>query len=145
MSAQKEDLITIKWQDANRNSDCLRYNRALYAVLHPNGTEILYLGKADGSTVKSRRDADDKHERVWDRMDEELGLKKNGFIVGTFYLPEERRLTRELINDVESLLIHRIKPQLNTSSKDSRGYSRPGMAVRCEGCWPLPQRIFRDQ
>jgi hypothetical protein len=37
---------------------------ALYGILLPDEDEILYLGKADGSTVRSRWNADDKHERV---------------------------------------------------------------------------------
>lgn len=46
----------------------------LYGVIHPEEDQILYIGKADGSTVRQRWNADDKHNRVWQRMEEERGL-----------------------------------------------------------------------
>jgi hypothetical protein len=45
-----------------------------------------------------------------------------------------QRLTRQLVCDVESLLIHQIQPWANTSNAKSRGrYSRPGMVICCQG------------
>lgn len=143
-----DDRIILDWRDANhengRWSDRWDYNLALYAILHPTAAEILYLGKADGCTVKTRWNADDKHDRVWGRIEDELGLFEHGFIVGEFRLPDGQRLTRQLVCDVESLLIHQIKPWANTSNVKSRGYSRPGMLVYCQGHWPLPRKTFRD-
>jgi hypothetical protein len=50
--------IEIEWEliksDGN-NSECL------YAYLHPKTKEILYIGKADSSTVKERWEAKDKN------------------------------------------------------------------------------------
>jgi len=137
--------ILLTWHDAHRKPEYLQYDVALYAIVHPNREDILYIGKADGSTVAGRRNAEDKDERVWRRIEEELGLYRSGFIVGEFPLIKGQRLTRQLVCDVESLLIHQVKPWANTSNVKSRGsYSRPGMVVRCQGYWPLGSKTFRD-
>lgn len=143
-----EDRIILDWRQVaygpGRWSDRWSYTLALYAVVHPDKDEILYLGKADGSTVRSRWNADDKHDRVWRRMEEERGLYKHTFIIGEFRMAVGSRLTRKLVCDVESLLIHDIKPWANSQNTKSRGYSRPGLLVSCQGHWPLKQKRFRD-
>jgi hypothetical protein len=144
-----DDRIILDWRDVHDDtggwSERCDYNLALYAILHPRRDEILYIGKADGCTVRTRWNADDKHDRVWRRIEEELGLFKHGFIVGEFRLPEAQRLTRKLVCDVESLLIHQLKPWANTSNAKSRGlYSRPGMVIFCQGHWPLRRKTFRE-
>lgn len=143
-----DDLITIDWRQVAdgpcRWADRWSYTLALYAVVHPDEGEILYLGKADGSTVRSRWDADDKHDRVWRRMEGELGLYEHSFIIGEFRTAVGARLTRKLVCDVESMLIHEIKPWANRQNTKSRGYSRPGLLVCCQGHWPLRRKTFRD-
>jgi hypothetical protein len=144
-----DDRLTLDWRDVHDESgrwaDRWGYNLALYAILHPTADEVLYFGKADGCTVRSRWSADDKHDRVWRRIEDERGLFEHGFIVGEFRLPGRQRLTRQLVCDVESLLIHQIKPWANTSNAKSRGpYSRPGMVICCQGHWPLQRKTFRD-
>jgi hypothetical protein len=60
-------------------------------------------------------------------------------------LPEGRRLTRHLVGDVESFLIHEIKPWANSRYAKSRGlYTRPGMVIACQGHWLLRRKTFRD-
>jgi len=144
-----DERIILDWQDVNHESgrwaDRWDYNLALYSILHPDEDEVLYLGKADGSTVRSRWNADDKHERVWSRIEDERGLFEHGFIVGEFRLPDGQRLSRQLVCDVESFLIHQIKPWANSRNAKSRGlYTRPGMVIYCQGNWPLRQKTFRD-
>lgn len=101
-----DDQIILDWRDVHdetgRWSARWDYNLALYAISHARRDEILYLGKADGCTVRTRWNADDKHERVWRRIEEELGLFKHVFIVAEFRLPEGQRLTRQLVCDVEA-------------------------------------------
>lgn len=145
-----DERIILDWQDVHhetgRWSARWDYNLALYAILHARRDEIVYFGKADGCTVRARWKADDKHERVWRRIEEELGLFKHGFIVGEFRLPEGQRLTRQVVCDVESLLIYQLKPWANSRNAKSRGrYSRPGMVIYCQGHWPLRRRTFRDE
>jgi hypothetical protein len=53
-----DERTILAWQDVNHESgrwaDRWDYNPALYSILHPGEDEILYLGKADGATVRSR-------------------------------------------------------------------------------------------
>jgi hypothetical protein len=147
----RDDPIILDWRDVNHESgrwaDRWDYTLALYAILHPAADEILYLGKADGdtSTVRRRWDADDKHDRVWRRIEDERGLFEHGFIVGEFRPPLGMRLTRELVCDIESLLIYQIQPWANQQNTKSRGFTRRGMAVLCQGHWPLRRGIYRDE
>jgi hypothetical protein len=64
-------------------------------------------------------------------------------VVGELGLGEGQRLTKQLLEDVESLLIYRLQPWGNIRSSISR-ISRPGMIVRCRGSWPHPRRSFED-
>ena len=54
----RDDAIILDWRDVNHESgrwaDRWEYNLSLYAILHPTEDEILYLGKADGCTVRHR-------------------------------------------------------------------------------------------
>ena|SRR3989442_456593 len=54
-----------------------------------------------------------------------------------------RRFTGEMLSDLESLLIHRIKPPGNIQCLQGRT-RRPGMTVKCEGDWPQSKLVFRD-
>lgn len=49
------------------------------------------------------------------------------------------------VADVESLLVHQVKPWANTQGVKTRGIYRPGMVVYCQGQWPLRRRTFRDE
>ena len=143
-----DDRIILDWRvPAHVWANRWNYSLALYAILHPTDDEFLYLGKADGATssVRDRWLAGDKHERVWRRIEEDRGLYRHRFIIGEFRLGEGQRLTRELVSDVESLLINELKPWANSKSIRSRGFRRPGMLVSCQGHWPCKRRMFRDQ
>ena len=145
----EEDQIIIDWRDVYAESDRWAerwyYTLALYGILHPWRDEVLYLGKADGTRVCTRWDADDKHERVWRRIEDERRIFKHRFIIGEFRLSQGCRLTRQLVSDVESLLIYEVDPWANTSNTMSRSYSRYGMMVFCQGDWPLKRTRFRDE
>jgi hypothetical protein len=147
----RENQIILDWRDVNHKSgrwaDRWDYTIAIYGILHPAEDKILYVGKADGytSTVRRRWGAADKHDRVWRRIEEERGLFEHGFIVGELRTPIGLRLTRELVCDIESLLIHRIQPWANRQNTKSRGYTRRGMSVFCQGHWRLKRKTYRDE
>ena len=144
----QENQIIIDWRDVyakpHRWAERWDYTLALYGILHPWRDEVLYLGKADGTRVRIRWNADDKHERVWRRIEDERRIFKHSFIIGEFRLSEGRRLTRQLVSDIESLLIYEINPWANTSNTGSRSYGRYDMTVFCQGDWPLKRKRFRD-
>lgn len=141
----REPRIILHWRDVAHAPERWNYTLALYAIVHPATREILYLGKADGSTVRRRWSATDKHERVWSRMERELDLHQHCFIVAEFRMRQGTRLTRELVSDIEALLIHTLKPWANRQCITSRGFPRPGMVVCCQGNWPHRRTTFRDE
>jgi len=134
-------IVTLHWSLPYRERDDPRweYNLALYAYLRARSPEIFYIGKADGRTVWQRLNDPDK-DKLWRRVN----VKAARVIVAEL----ETRLcvTRQLVCDVESLLIYTIKPIGNKQATRSRNISRPGLVVYCEGeAWPDARRTFRDQ
>jgi hypothetical protein len=129
----------IRWRLVGEVDPAWRWSGVLYAYLHPSEPELLYIGKADGATSDLRRRwrADDKLE-FWRDLERQRGLFAHRVIVGEVTLPAGRRLSRQLLADVESLLIFAVGPWGNLQSRESR-LSRPGFSVRCTGrSWPGP-------
>jgi hypothetical protein len=87
----------------------LRYRRVLYAYFAVDDKEILYIGKADRQTVRQRRTRSAKR-RFWDDLEDKRNIRKTIVRVGEIGLEEGRKLSRELLLDVESLLIKRLRP-----------------------------------
>ncbi len=134
--------IEIKWQYTGGGEESLDFSRVVYAYLHPDTSEILYIGKANRCTVKERLFGAHK-EAIFDEMIDDLRITKLHAIVGLLYIPEERRFNGELLSDIESLLIINVQPPYNKQSRESRT-SRPGLSVRCVGKWPHEQEHFVD-
>src|ERR1039458_4666039 len=144
-----DDRIILDWRNVYESgpwADRWDYSIALYGIIHFSDDEILCLGKAHGetSTVRRRWNADDKHERGWSRIEKERGIYNHRFFVGEFRMPEGERLTREPVGDIESLLIKQLRPWANRQNTKSRGYTRPGMVICCQGHWPFRPRVFHD-
>jgi len=121
----------------------LQYRQVLYAYTDKLGEEIVYIGKADACSVKERLSGTHKSE-VFKYLEKNLKFKEYGISVGVFNLPEGKRLSSELISDVESLLIYELEPKANIQSISSRT-SRPGMEVICCGDWPYEDDCFIDE
>jgi hypothetical protein len=109
-------------------------SRCLYAYLSPDGREILYIGKAWGTTVKARWSRSAK-ENFWTDLQKERKIGSHIALIGLVCMIGDQRLTSQLLSDVESLLINREKPWGNIQSRCAR-ISRPGMQVKCSGKWP---------
>lgn len=136
-------VIEISWRQikSGRNS-ALDVPWALYAYFHhADSHPPIYVGRAINGAF-SRITARDK-QSMHDAMAESRITPR--IFVGHFGIHEDRRMSDELLSDVESLLIKRLQPAWNTMSKKSRGYSRPGMVVRMFGTWPHPRSEFRDR
>ena len=135
--------IAIDWSYTGPSEESLEFSRVLYAYLHPDTNEILYIGKADRCSVYERLQGAHK-EDIFSDIIQDLGLSTLHAIVGLLSLPPERRFSSELLADVESLLIMEVQPTYNTQSRQSR-ISRPGMVLKCAGDWPLPIKTFKDE
>ena len=71
------------------------------------------------------------------------GISSHQVLVGE--IAYEGRLSREMVTDVESLLIAGLRPRGNIAAIGSR-IARPGLSVRCIGKdWPSEFRHFVDQ
>lgn len=118
-------------------------SECLYAYLTRRGDEILYIGKAWSTTVRVRWSRSNK-EKFWEALEKQRGIKHHIALIGKIYLPEGHRLTRELLYDIESLLINKEKPWGNRQSRNNR-IRRPGMQVdRIGRRWPGSRR-YRDK
>jgi len=140
----EEFTIRLHWRyTADDDDPRWKYQRALYAYLAPVRRAIYYIGKCYGTTVRQRWNYDAKSD-VWDCISKRT--RNHRPIVAEFELPEGMNLTKELVDDIECLLIFRIQPACNVQCKSSRGsYRRPGMKLVCLGnAWPLSERTFRD-
>lgn len=134
--------IEIEWRAVGRRSKYLEWTRCLYGYVDLGATEIVYIGKADGKTVRERFDAPDK-DALFDFLENDHKIADIGICVGDILVKSDIRLTRQLLSDIESLLIKRVQPIGNIMARRSR-ISRPGMEVICFGGWPFSRSRFRD-
>jgi hypothetical protein len=135
--------VILHWYDVGDHDDARwRHDLALYAYLAPMKPEIYYLSKCDRTTVRGRASFSAK-PRAWDCINR--NSKTHCLIVAEIEVGQ--RLTRELLADIESLLIFEVQPCCNVQNTASRGkHSRPGMRVECRGnAWPLSRRVFWDE
>lgn len=134
--------VSLRWDVVGDDSDSRwHYNRCLYAYLAPRRPAIYYIGKCHGCTVRERLMAEDK-QGVWACINQ--FCRTHRLIVAEISVPNGCRFTRELMADIESLLIFNVQPIANVQAKQSRT-ARLGLRVRCLGrAWPLQQRTFHD-
>lgn len=135
--------VTVHWTLLEAKRDTLwSESFCLYAYLHPDRNWLLYIGKADYSTVRARFHGDHKDQLFRDirrryRVDEVRVLH------GELELQDGRRRSSELVADVETLLIMRLQPFGNIGNTRTR-ISRPGLRVFCVGEWPFTRARFHD-
>lgn len=134
-------LVKITWYKIDENNYYLwQVNRGLY-IYKSKYDEILYIGKVDGTTVRQRAQPSAK-PNVWNRIYNERGNIEFNVFVGLIELPKGNRLSRQLLVDIESLLIYEIQPVGNNACTKSR-ISRPGLYVKNFGNWSH-NRVFLD-
>lgn len=136
-------LVEVEWALlASRADPRWREGLGLYAYLHPKRDWLLYLGKCDFSTVRTRLHGGHK-KRLFDDIRRDYDVDTFRTIHGRLRLHEGRRRSSELLSDVESLLIMRLQPYGNIQSRRHR-ISRPGLRVHCTGEWPFKQWRYHD-
>ena len=133
----------VRWHNLSSDDEAWRQRRCLYAYLAPRTSEVLYIGKAWGVSVRGRWNRAAKSE-FWDDLEKARGFRMHRTIVGEVILSPGKRLTHELLCDIESLLIYKIQPWGNIQSRRSR-ISRPTLSVACRGSWPSSIRVLRDE
>ena len=136
--------VVVQWSSLTRRDPRWHAGLCLYAYVHPSNKRLLYLGKADLQSVQRRLYGSHK-DAVFDEIWDLYALEPHELEVlqGELMLEEGRRRSSQLLSDVESLLIIRLKPRCNIASTRSRIY-RPGLRVDCVGDWPHRRWRFRD-
>lgn len=136
--------VIITWTELRNELDPLWGEEfCLYAYLHPKRDWLLYVGKADYSTIRQRLHG--YHKSVLFRdLSRQYAVDAVRVLHGGLVLETGRRLSSELLADTESLLIKRLQPFGNIQSTRSR-ISRPGLLIECHGDWPLKRRRFEDK
>lgn len=133
--------VAVRWREVDRDDDeRWSYTCCLYAYVVLGGPEILYIGKCDGCTVRSRWR---NKVKFWRDLERERNILNHWVIVGEVGVPDGYRLSRQLLADVESLLIWNVKPWGNIQCQTNR-MQRVGLSISCTGAWPLRQRLFRE-
>jgi hypothetical protein len=137
-------LVTVHWNRVRPESEHLfRMSRVLYAYTTRDLAEVLYIGKATTTTVRQRWNAADK-SAFWSDLENERGIFGHQVLIGNMQISDGFRFSRELLADVESLLIYRLQPWGNIQCQTSR-ISRPGLTLKCLGDWPSKRAGFRDR
>lgn len=134
--------IEIKWSFLLEEDERWNTLRCLYAYVLPDSKETLYIGKSWGVTVKGRWNRSAK-ENFWDDLESLRGIQQHAVLLGEPYLPPRKRLTHQLLADVESLLIMAEQPWGNIQSMKSR-IERPGLVVHCSGDWLGKSSHYKD-
>lgn len=133
--------VVIEWQRIDADNQHLwNLYRCLYCYVADDN--ILYIGKAEGKSIRQRWTRSAK-TAFWDFIEDELGIFEHDILVGRFWIEQARRLTSSLVVDVESLLISHLQPAGNIMCRKSR-ICRPGLVVECKGDWPVKLRRFCD-
>ncbi|OHE85571.1 MAG: hypothetical protein A3G75_13715 [Verrucomicrobia bacterium RIFCSPLOWO2_12_FULL_64_8] len=136
--------IPIHWRPITVETDeAWTQTRRLYAYLSARGTEILYVGMTWHATVRSRWSRSGK-PYFWDDLEEQRGIHAHRVLVGGLALFPDERLTKHLLAEIESLLIHRLQPWGNIQCQRSR-IVPSGLVVNCRGTSPHRLCTFRDQ
>ncbi len=121
-------LVVVNWTFLHDDHDPLWVDQlCLYAYLHPARDWLLYIGKADFSSLRNRLYGDHKSELFRDIL-REYGVEEFRVFHGGLELEAGQRRSSALLADVESLLIMRLRPFGNIQSRKSR-IERPGMRV----------------
>ena len=138
---QLRNTSRVHWVALTSHHQDWNANRCLYAYLAPDGREVIYVGMTWDQTVEVRWHYTAKPE-FWNVLQKQLGIRRHIVLAGRIELPKHRRLSRALLMDIESLLIHQLRPCGNVQAIHSR-ISRPSLVVRCIGvAWPGPRHFF---
>ncbi len=85
------------------------------------GYTILYIGMAYSQWLSDRLHG---HHKLWEMIEEQRGKGKAVLRFGEIVLPEGRRISKKLLEDVEAALIHNEQPVYNQMGVQAYGRTR---------------------
>lgn len=138
--------VEVEWSEiTGLHDEQWEDNFCLYAYVDPVLADIHYIGHTKYGSIRRRKYGEHK-KGVYELIFEQTGFEKKRLRVlrGDIWLENGKRRSKKLLLQVETLLIHRLKPCGNTTYIYTRNNSRPGMWVECTGHWPHTRTRFRD-
>jgi hypothetical protein len=127
--------IELFWEPVDQLA--LQARNALYLCRKLRGRKVLYIGKSVRQTIKGRFLCPSKDRLA--RLAREEGVSLRPLVAG---FHTSRRLTPQLIDDVERLLIYLVEPCWNVRGKNTCRLHHRDLVVRCSGEWPHPRTSF---
>lgn len=136
-------VVRVHWSViVGEEHELLDDSFCLYAYFDPEPGRIVYVGHAYRHTVWERLRGEHKRN-LFERVSRSGG-RPFALLHGELELEPGRRRSRQLLMDVETLLIKRLAPRWNTQARSTR-IARPGMVVVSLGEGPLGGRRFEDR
>jgi hypothetical protein len=130
--------ISVHWKSFEGDEDSGRAALwPFFAYVTPDCEEILYIGKANCGLAAKRSNESKGRNPLFRELAERRGIREVELLSGTVRLPPGAQLTRDLLADIEAMLIYEFQPWGNVHEHDSlKEYYRPDLRVRCTWDWP---------
>lgn len=109
---------------------------AIYEVKGKIAKKLLYIGETYSQGFSKRLK---QHKKDW--IPKYEGVKMSVFF-GKIYPPEGRKISQQIVLDIERLLIHKLIPPCNTTGK--KGYRERGIVVINTGKVELLPNVISD-
>jgi|ERR1022692_356041 hypothetical protein len=132
---EPNEEVDLFWEGANPLN--IGSKPALYLLKNPRGGAILYIGKAGSQTIRDRWLCRSKDRIVKLARKEKIEFRP--LVAG---LHTSRPKSKQLISDVEKLLIFMVQPRWNKMGLDTCRLHHRELVVNCSGSWPFPRWRF---
>jgi hypothetical protein len=129
--------ISVHWKSFEGDEDSGRAALwPFFAYVTPDCEEIVYIGKANRELAKNLGKGARSRNPLFRELAERRGIRQVELLSGTVRLPPGAKLTRELLADIEAMLIYGFQPWGNVHERESlKEYYRPDLRVRCTWDW----------
>lgn len=130
--------VIVHWRSFEGDEDSGRAALwPFFAYVTPDCEEILYIGKANRELSWRYSNGSRGRNPLFRELEEKRGIRQVELLSGTVRLPPGTQMTRELLADIEAMLIYEFQPWGNvTDCRSLREFYRPDIRVRCTWDWP---------
>jgi hypothetical protein len=130
-----DEVVELFWQEGDALT--IQATKAIYLLRRRRTREILYIGKASRQSVGGRWLCPSKGRLH--KLAKQEHAQMCPLVAG---LHTSRRITAQLIGDVERLLIFLLNPRWNGPGKLTCRLHHRELVVRCSGEWPHRRALF---
>ena len=98
--------ISVHWKSFDGDEDSGRAALwPFFAYVTPDCEEIVYIGKANRELAENHSDGSETRNPLFRELAERRGIRQLELLSGTVRLPPGAKLTRELLADIEAMLM----------------------------------------